>query len=115
MMCFVYEAWLDAGLKIENSHLIALSHFGMDHGDRRVFAGVHYPSDNLASWAIASDLISRIFNYADIISPFLKDAISKRSAVFHLINTHYTKQKTLKPLVDYMETEIFGGSDIPTV
>lgn len=115
MMCFVYESWLDAGLKIENSHLIALSHFGMDHGDRRVFAGVHYPSDNLASWALASDLIPKIFNHANIISSFLKNAISKRSVVFDLINTHYKKHEALKPLVAYMEAEILEGLDTPIV
>lgn len=34
----------------------SLGQFGADFGDRRVFAGVHYPSDNLASWFIALKL-----------------------------------------------------------
>ena len=39
----------------------SLAQFGVDFGDRRVFAGVHYPSDNLASWFIALKLAPPCF------------------------------------------------------
>ncbi len=34
----------------------AIVQYLLDFGDRRVMAGVHYPSDNLASWILALDL-----------------------------------------------------------
>jgi hypothetical protein len=36
--------------------LARLAAWAVDHGDRRVFAGVHYPSDNLGSWYVALQL-----------------------------------------------------------
>lgn len=42
----IYEAWLLRGYAPTNKQLAALGQFGVDIGDRRVFAGVHYPSDN---------------------------------------------------------------------
>jgi len=31
----------------------SLAQYAVNFGDRRVFAGVHYPSDNNASWFVA--------------------------------------------------------------
>lgn len=112
MMCSVYEAWLDNGLSIDDAkHLVPLMQFGIDHGDRRVFAGVHYPSDNLASWALVLDLIPKLFNHPDLISDFLINAISKRSAVFRLIHTQYRQSEDLQPIIEYLDTEILKSSD----
>jgi len=39
---------------------LALMQYASDIGDRRVFAGVHYPSDNLGSWIAALRLCAEI-------------------------------------------------------
>jgi hypothetical protein len=68
----------------------ALQQFTVDIGDRRVFAGVHYPSDNLASWFTALNLIPRVFKaeVAPAIKAFLWEAINLRSTVFGAIKNH---------------------------
>lgn len=43
--------------------LKALAQYAVDVGDRRVFAGVHYPSDNVASWI--SGLLAAPFIFSD--------------------------------------------------
>jgi len=47
---------LNAGL------LEALQQFFIDGGDRRVMAGVHYPSDNVSSWYSALRLCAHVFS-----------------------------------------------------
>lgn len=63
----------------------ALQQFGVDIGDRRVMAGIHYPSDNLASWWIALRLSAGIFDDA-AVTDFIRDAVISRSAVFRLMS-----------------------------
>lgn len=54
----------------------SLAQFGVDFGDRRVFAGVHYPSDNLASWFIALKLAPICFGaHGPSARVFMIDAI----------------------------------------
>jgi hypothetical protein len=55
----------------------------VDFGDRRVFAGVHYPSDNISSWYVALRLCDGLFGpISDEIRAFLWDAITKHSKVY---------------------------------
>ena len=44
---------IESGRPLGHETLIGLQQFLVDSGDRRVFAGVHYPSDNLSSWYTA--------------------------------------------------------------
>lgn len=61
-----------------------LQQFSVDVGDRRVFAGVNYPSDNLASWFVALNLIPYVFagEQSEAAKRFLWSAISSKSKVF---------------------------------
>lgn len=43
-------------------------------GDRRVLAGVHYPTDSLASWIVAAEMVDHIFAYRGMRA-FLVEAI----------------------------------------
>lgn len=63
--------------------------FIVDVGDRRVFAGVHYPSDSISSWFCALRLARHIFGAeAAVIRKFLWDAIREKSAVYQAVAQH---------------------------
>lgn len=64
--------------------------FTVDIGDRRVFAGVHYPSDNMASWYTALKLIPHVFDpsVAWKMQVFLYDAIRSKSDVYGAMVAH---------------------------
>ena len=66
--------------------------FWIDTGDRRVFAGLHYPSDNVGSWYASLRLCPHLFG-ADALEvrDFLWKAIRKRSAVFHALQQAVTQ------------------------
>jgi hypothetical protein len=54
----------------------------VDYGDRRVYAGVHFPSDNIASWFCSLRLCSHIYGYAGVYAKdFMWQAI-QRSALW---------------------------------
>ncbi len=55
----------------------AIVQYLLDFGDRRVMAGVHYPSDNLASWILALDLCDHA------VSPAVSHQVKQR--VWHAI------------------------------
>jgi hypothetical protein len=82
-VCSVYS---DLGSLMSKRSIQVLEQFAVDIGDRRVFAGVHYPSDNLSSWYMASALLPHVFKPARVsaVKRFMKNAIAK-SAVFAAI------------------------------
>jgi hypothetical protein len=59
----------------------ALEQHAVDIGDRRVMAGVHYPSDNIASWIIAFRMAPKVFRSPEV-AKHLWRAVSKRSFVY---------------------------------
>jgi hypothetical protein len=81
----VMERILEAGISFDNDSWIALGEYAVDIGDRRVMAGVHYPSDNLGSWIVLMRLANRIFDSAGEIKKKLWHAISEQSLVYRLI------------------------------
>lgn len=58
----------------------ALQQYAADLGDRRVFGGVHYPSDNISSWYTASRLAAECFEDGREARRFLRAAV-KQSTV----------------------------------
>jgi hypothetical protein len=71
----------------------ALAQFGVDFGDRRVFAGVHYPSDNLASWFIDLKMAPVCFGPGGpAAKAFMADAI--RSSRVHAALVEAAKDPT---------------------
>lgn len=105
--CSVYEAWLLEGKKISDDRLTALAQYSMDFGDRRVMAGVHYPSDNFASWGIALSLIPEIFAHSDEIRNFLGYAITNRSDVYRRCADAYELQGFEK-VTEYIQNKIIS-------
>ncbi len=61
--------------------------FLIDTGDRRVYAGLHYPSDNLGSWFTALSLCDHVFG---------AKAQQIRNALWHAITTHSEVYKALE-------------------
>jgi hypothetical protein len=59
----VIERFLLDGENVKWEHL---QQYAVDIGDRRVMAGVHYPSDNLASWLIAMLLADRVYRRKEV-------------------------------------------------
>lgn len=60
----------------------ALTRLTVDFGDRRVFAGVHYPSDNLGSWITAMLICKHVCADGGRLGRnFLWNAISTKSVV----------------------------------
>lgn len=63
-----------------------MKQYMVDIGDRRVFAGVHYPSDNLASWWCALRLCDHYYGTAgQLAKTWMWEAISEHSAVYSAI------------------------------
>lgn len=64
--------------------------FFIDTGDRRIYAGLHHPSDNMGSWWIGFKLCDRVFaaNDAPRIRKKLWDAITTYSEVYQEMVSH---------------------------
>lgn len=89
MCCSVLENWRLNDPNLDTNRVESLAQYMVDVGDRRVFAGVHYPSDNIASWAVALSLIPEVFDEANEIADFVRNAIVEKSIVFEVIARNY--------------------------
>jgi hypothetical protein len=98
------SAFLLFGRSLDSVSLDVLKQLTVDIGDRRVFAGVHYPSDNLSSWYTAFKLLPHVVE-ASSVAPamaFLWEAISTKSDVFAAIQEHADSHATspFKPAME---------------
>lgn len=105
--CTAFAA-LGKGMSDESKGV--LGQFMVDIGDRRVFAGVHYPSDNLASWYVALKLLPRVFDKdtAQKAQIFLVTAIATKSHVFDAIrrNLDSDRDSPYREIVEAIESLI---------
>ncbi|MBC7924610.1 MAG: phosphatase PAP2 family protein [Bryobacteraceae bacterium] len=62
----------------------ALRQLAVDIGDRRVFAAIHNPSDNIASWILAMSLADHVFRIREV-KRWLWTAIVKQSLVYRVV------------------------------
>lgn len=90
--CSVFEALLDesrsTGQGLSYDYIAALQKYMVEYGDRRVFAGVHYITDNIASWTLARRLIPRLFRNGESVLNFATMAIIRHSRVCDDILQH---------------------------
>jgi membrane-associated phospholipid phosphatase len=97
----VFDHWLTTSAAFTLDQITALAQWGVDVGDRRVLAGVHFPSDNLASWLITLRLADKVFANPAIPALIAK-AITTQSAVFKLISTR--NDPAHQPALDAINT-----------
>jgi hypothetical protein len=89
------QAFMDVKPELEGTPegVESLQQYCVDIGDRRVMAGVHYPSDNLGSWFAGFRLCDHVFGErGQMAKDFMRKAIFDRSIVYHHIQ-HAAKQK----------------------
>ena len=102
----VMEQIVQSAISFSEDSWQALSQYAVDIGDRRVMAGVHYPSDNLSSWIVLMRLANHIYKSPGIKEKLWK-AITNQSFVYRLI--HDSKAKVysagLNLLNDVHESE----------
>jgi hypothetical protein len=77
----VIERFLLDNEKLKPDNWLALEQYAVDIGDRRVLAGVHYPSDNICSWLILMRIADRVYRNP-LVKQKLWHAITKRSLVY---------------------------------
>jgi hypothetical protein len=83
----VYEYVLLNKVPLSEPSITALMQFAVDIGDRRVFAGVHYPADNLSSWIIGLRLANHVYRTREVRDK-LWLAIEKQSRVYATLAGH---------------------------
>lgn len=92
--------------KPTNANLDALKQYAVDWGDRRVFAGIHYPTDNIASWVLAVRLLPQMYDHGDELASFAKSAIMEKSEVYRIIQQEFHKHEELHPALDLLNKYI---------
>ncbi len=103
----IFERLLLDKIPFSEDSWTALQQFIVDFGDRRVMAGVHYPSDNISSWLLALDLCKRVCHpsVAVEVKQHLWTAISTRSIVYKRIEAAIDNSKShvYKPAWDELQ------------
>lgn len=102
MCCSVLENWLQNSSAVDPNRLDSLAQYMVDIGDRRVFAGVHYPSDSIASWGVALSLIPEVFADPVFVTEFVRDAIFSKSLVYSVVKKHYLSEPRAQGAVEFM-------------
>lgn len=108
--CAVLDALLDeaktTGVGLSEARIRSLQKYMVDWGDRRVFAGVHYMTDNIASWTLARRLIPHLFRNAQQVENFAVHAIIRHSRVFKDIVEHFgakePERSALRPALEML-------------
>jgi hypothetical protein len=82
----VMERILESGMSFSDDSWQALRQYAVDIGDRRVMAGVHYPSDNLGSWIVLMRLSNRVFRDKRV-KQYLWQGIEEQSLIYDLVKS----------------------------
>jgi hypothetical protein len=93
--CTVYEQLIKSGKKPTPEEREQLQTYMVDWGDRRVFAGVHYMTDNIASWTLLRRVIPHVFETEEV-EELAVQAITQHSRVFADIIRHFDKASTAR-------------------
>lgn len=80
----IMERFLSESASLGDDNWEALKQWAVDIGDRRVMAGVHYPSDNIGSWILVMRLADRVFTDPQVKQK-LWSAIERQSLIYEQI------------------------------
>lgn len=97
--CSVFEGLMQQGAEITPSTKRAIQKYMVDWGDRRVFAGVHYMTDNVGSWTLARRMIPHLFSNPEVIEALAVEAITRHSQVFDDIVEHFPQNSPAKSML----------------
>jgi hypothetical protein len=101
------NAYVKLRSRMSKTSIRVLRQFSVDIGDRRVLAGIHYPSDNLSSWITALNLVPHVFDAATApdVKIFLWEAISAHSLVYAAIraNAQSSKNSPYRKAIQLLE------------
>lgn len=98
-----FEALLQKGVELTPGGRIGLAQFGVDIGDRRVFAGIHYPSDNIASWIAVGRLARKVFRHAETFD-FIRFAVTTRSEVYKRLTGATAQHTAFVPALEVLDS-----------
>lgn len=78
----------------------------IDIGDRRVFAGVHYPTDNVSSWFCDLRMCENLYGVdAALAKAFLWRAITQRSTVYRALSEAAKSSALYASILSTLEAE----------
>lgn len=97
--CNVFDSLLSDNVTFDGDRKRALQKYMVDWGDRRVFAGVHYMTDNIGSWTLARRLIPYLFRNPDEVEALAVEAISQHSRVCQDIIKHFPADSPAKEML----------------
>ncbi len=81
--------------------------YAVDVGDRRVFAGVHYMTDNIASWITVLRVIPWVFpENSRLLLDFVVRAIRGNSTNYQLAKQHFPEYDSLNSCWNFLQEEI---------
>ena len=90
-----------------------LQAWAMTIGDRRVMAGVHYPTDNIASWIVCLRLVERVFPDPGL-RPFLVEAIRRHSPLFAFLESRQKGSAAVAQALKPAWTELLRSLNAPS-
>lgn len=96
--CNVIEGLLTEGKSVNADSIRAIQKYMVDWGDRRVFAGVHYMTDNISSWTLARRLIPHLFQNVEVENLAFQ-AITQHSRVFGDIVSHFPEDNPARTML----------------
>jgi hypothetical protein len=95
-LTYLISAVLDAHPPLSGHNLATAKALAVDIGDRRVFAGVHFPSDNLASWLVALKYSDEFWpGRGAVARSLVRDCVQNNSVVYKQLRAGHRFQLLL--------------------
>jgi hypothetical protein len=94
MGCYAYHRLFRYDEELAARYRKHLQQWATDCGDRRVMAGVHYPSDNVASWIVLLRLVDHVYDDRRV-RPFAAEAI-RNSLLYRFLDDRIRTDRAVR-------------------